>query len=162
MVALITPNDITDILSHNLKTVFMVLSIVVWIHINIRHRVKTIECLCTLSLMFQNILDSLCQNTLSVRLPHNKRTMTTPSAQCATYHPWLSKFLCWLGPRKLLNIPMNGCCWLVGTPCYCKWGTNLYWPDYQTWTKTDINQSNMGICGHVSDFLGPNRCRHFC
>ncbi len=26
-----------------------------------------------------------------------------------------------LGTRKLLDTPMNGCCWLVNIVCYCKW-----------------------------------------
>ncbi len=69
--------------------------------------------------------------------------------------PGYQKLMHQLGTRKLLDTPINYCCWLVNSVCYCKWGPNLHWPDHPTWTKTDIDQSTMGIGEHVSTSLYP-------
>ena len=54
-------------------------------------------------------------------------------------HPW--------GTRKLLDIPMNGCCWLVNIVCYCKWETNLHYLITQPELRRILTNQQCGLEG---------------
>ena len=77
-------------------------------------------------------------------------------ALCSTYQPWLSEINAPIGYQEVAGHTYKWLLLIGSTVCYCQWGPNMHWPNRPTWTKTDINQSTIGIGGHVSDFLVPN------
>ena len=93
----------------------------------------------------------------------NSLPMLTTHSECSAGTYWcrmpppIPLFLHPPNPRKLLDRPANGYCWLVNTCLGAGWVPLVF----------DINQWTTGFAGvfawfAVMDFLAPNGCRNFC